>query len=299
MRCRNVTCGVILSSIFLMIPSFLFAAELYMDAVPTSAREGEFVEVTLYLNPEEKINAVEGGIVYSEHLQVSRVVYGNSLIALWARPPQEDNGEISYAGIVPGGYEGDYSPNWEGVRSGKILTVVFEAVQQGDAWVQIKRDSVVLLHDGKGTEAPLVVSDIEFPIHGVADEASQSQWNDTVAPEAFVPIVTKQCGQPSDDVYCIVFYTTDKQSGVSHYEVQEGSGDFTVATSPYMLKTKTGEQLISVKAVDQAGNVRVETVTVHTPEEPEEKNSFVLLVVCVSVLFTVIFMWRFYKKKEV
>ncbi|MCK5591644.1 MAG: hypothetical protein KAI72_06790 [Candidatus Pacebacteria bacterium] len=246
-------------------PFFVGAAELYLDADHSSMRVGDIIEVSLMLDAEEDVvNALEGSVSFSQNLIVRQIRYGNSLIQLWMQKPIQKGDSIVYAGIVPGGYSGEISPHWKGNRPGKILSIVFEATKIGDGWVQVNRDSIVLLHDGIGTEASLIVRDMNIEVtEGEGIGQKEVDWGDKVPPESFTPIVIRKPDNFLTGKYYIVFDTQDKNSGVHHYEVKERGTDYIVAESPYLLKNQRFDQDVTVVAFDNAGNVRIEIVPAH------------------------------------
>ncbi|MCK5027741.1 MAG: hypothetical protein KAS07_04955 [Candidatus Pacebacteria bacterium] len=244
-------------------PFFASAAEFYIETVPTSARVGEFIEAILFLDTQnDTINAIEGSVSYSPHLSVSHIYHGDSFVTFWMKPPVVEGDSIFYAGIVPGGYRGEVSPRWQGYRPGKVMKIVFEVHKSGEAWIQVNRESVVLLHDGSGTEAQLTVKDIALTVSGGVEAFFPNvvDWNDAVEPEPFVPIVIRNPDRRFGGKYYLIFETTDKLSGIHHYEVREGEGGFVPTISPYLLENQKRNVEISVKAVDKAGNERMETI---------------------------------------
>jgi len=80
-----------------------------------------------------------------------------------------------------------------------------------------------------------------------------------------------------DGRYVVTFNTTDKQSGLDHYEIMEEPLDhfnlflwgaltapWKTAQSPYLLTDQTLNSTIRVKAIDKAGN---EYIAVYVPAE--------------------------------
>jgi len=57
-----------------------------------------------------------------------------------------------------------------------------------------------------------------------------------------------------DGNYFLTFSTTDKTSGIAHYDVVEGLSLQEDTTSPYALKDQTLKQSLVVRAFDKAGN---------------------------------------------
>ena len=204
---------------------------------------------------EETINAIEGSTSFSRHLILKQIRSGNSLIGLWVEPPTAEGDHVVFAGIVPGGYLGELGPNWKGARPARIFSLVFEVGESGEAWIQVDRESTVLLHDGKGTEAYVTVEDAVVKV--LKGKATPSpnviNWEDEEMPESFTPSVELF----SDGLYYLIFVTRDKGSGVAYYDVCEGGGSFATAESPYLLEEQLLGVPITVRAVDKNGNKRL------------------------------------------
>ncbi|MCL4517169.1 MAG: hypothetical protein M1379_16555, partial [Firmicutes bacterium] len=78
---------------------------------------------------------------------------------------------------------------------------------------------------------------------------------DATPPAAFTP-VADPAGWTSQTTPTITFATTDATSGIDHYELKVGNEAFAVVTSPHTLPAQPdGEQVVTVRAVDKAGNV--------------------------------------------
>ena len=83
-----------------------------------------------------------------------------------------------------------------------------------------------------------------------------------------------------------VFNTSDTGSGIDHFEISEGGQRFTRAESPYLLKDQSRTATIEVKAIDYAGNERVETI----PAELPAKYSSVAIA-ALSLVIAVLLTW--------
>jgi hypothetical protein len=85
---------------------------------------------------------------------------------------------------------------------------------------------------------------------------------DTGAPEDFLPIVEPP-GVLTTPTPQIIFSTTDAISGIAYYEVKIDTGEFTKQESPYTSPPlQSGIHVISVKAVDNAGNITISKIQV-------------------------------------
>ncbi|MDD5251425.1 MAG: cohesin domain-containing protein [Patescibacteria group bacterium] len=282
---------------FLFSVSSVFAAEALLEVKAPAIRVGDEFEVGLFLNTEnEDVNAVEGKVVFPEHLLELKGIYdGNSIINLWIERPNAKNGEILFSGIVPGGYLG---------KKGPIFSVVFQSKQEGSGSIEIQ-DMRALLNDGNGTGAHTTVSDVQFSVskQTSASPPAVVEKKDTDRPEIFKPIVTIN---PTvfDGKYFLVFATQDKGSGIDRYEIREGDGPFILARSPYLLQNQNLDKEITVKAVDRSGNVRTVTVPAEKPmtyQVADKKNTGMLLASAVIVIAAALvakLLWRRHTKSS-
>ena len=70
------------------------------------------------------------------------------------------------------------------------------------------------------------------------EEGGVGASTDTEPPLPFTPKLERD---PNLDggKYVVIFNTEDKDSGIDHYEVKDGSGPWVVAESPYVLKDQS------------------------------------------------------------
>jgi hypothetical protein len=139
--------------------------------------------------------------------------------------------------------------------------------------IKILENSQVFLNDGKGTLTKLNLQNSKIKILPTTGEGL-NEWrekllNDTTPPEPFEIQIQKE---PNifDGKYFIVFYTTDKETGVDYYMVKEGEREWKIAKSPYLLENQNLDEEIKVKAVDRAGN---ETIATYYPEKQKSKET--------------------------
>ncbi len=125
---------------------------------------------------------------------------------------------------------------------------------------------------------------------------------DTVVPNVLAPTLdTDQISTKGSTT--LRFGTTDELSGVDHYEVSLNQGSYSVAESPYLLqKLEPNTYLVSVKAVDRAGNAifGASTLRVYPPElfpgsaqsaaEGADRKLLIITVLVVAAVLAII-MW--------
>lgn len=266
------------------IPSTLHAATLYFDPSSADVYRGDSITLALRIDTEENecINTVEAVIKYDPSIRAVDISRGDSILNLWVEPPviDENNHTISFAGGIPGGYCGRIpgDPRLTNV----ILEIVFRSPglsigggSNPSARIWIDEASQVLLHDGFGTNAPALFLDSTITLLDSAGSAPADDWTaavreDTDLPSDFAITLSKD-EYAFNGMYFITFNSVDKQSGIDHYEVMEepfsefktfkwGRADapWIVTESPYVLIDQTLNSTIRVKAIDKAGNERIE-----------------------------------------
>jgi hypothetical protein len=292
--CTHRIFFLFVSCLLLFVASPVRAAEFYFDA-PSPLGVGDSFEAVLYLNTEE-INAVEGTIVFpSDVLQLSEIREANSIINLWVEKPRlVSDGQIVFSGIIPGGYQGP---------RGSLLRLVFVAKKEGQGAIEVK-EARALLNDGKGTETALTIFPYRYTISKAPGGLTVPVIQDEERPESFAPEVYHDHNL-LDDQWFMVFATQDKRSGIDHYEVKEArhriSGMFkgwTTAESPYVLQDRELRSTIFVKAIDKAGNARIETIPPRNPLRwYEDYENWIIILLGSSLAFAFgIYLWRKHEK---
>jgi hypothetical protein len=273
----------------LLLPGqFASAATLYIDpGLSTLARgDGEIVSVRLDTDEasEECVNAVEGVVQLVGPARAVDVSLGGSIFSIWIETPTiSNNGQtVTFAGGIPNGYCGrvDGDPRLTNNLFDIILRT--DAIAPSDqktveAVVNFTEQTHAYLNDGFGTKATLTVQPKFITVlpnlsNGLLDPWKDEVALDTIKPQVFSVELTKDSKTFSGKYY-ITFNTTDKQTGIDHYEIIEeplsqfGSFLWGRATapwvedrSPYVLKDQTLNSVIRVKAVDKAGNEHITTL---------------------------------------
>jgi len=254
------------------------------------------VDVRLEIG-EQCVNTVEASIKFDhQYLNLVDFSTGGSFLSLWvARPSGEElaaanrDGRIYFAGGLPGGYcgrvPGDIGP------SDVAATLVFRVPENvagsfsgQPAGLSFTDPTRVLLNDGLGSEDVLLKKEASFRLTPPTAGAPRQEWQtqlvaDRLPPEPFV-IELRQDPAMFSGQYYVFFTTTDKQSGLDHYEILETKPNapsagrlvrwwetlrvrwlpapaWKIIVPPYLLHDQTLSSLIKVKAVDKAGNEKV------------------------------------------
>ena len=277
---------------FLLFPFLSNATTLYFSPETAEYGKGDIFKVEVRLDTKgDSINTCEAKISFNKNqLEVTDISKGGSLMTLWAKDPfySDAEGTIILVGGIPSGFKGD----------GKIISIIFRATESGSANLSFQDDSRALLNDGKGTPAPLVKEDAIFEISSSPTGQSFDEWQkeiekDKTSPEPF-EIKIGQDPAVFEGKYFIVFSTTDKQTGVAYYQIKEGDSEWKAEDSPYPLENQDLKEKILVKAVDKAGNERIEEFS------PPKSNLFYLeLLSLLIIIFCIIyFLFKKFKSKK-
>lgn len=291
------------------------AASLYFDPGESSLSPGDTVVVAVRLNtePDECINIVDAVISYDPAVPPVDISRGQSILPLWVEEPtiNTENNTISFAGGIPNGYCGRVQGDPR--LTNEILKIVFQVpglrIGYGDSspttTVSFAPETAVYLNDGFGTRAEVQTVDATFVTSRTPGAETKNEWSrlitgDSEAPSQFSITLVQDDGVFSGKYY-IVFNTTDKQTGIDHYEIMEEpltqaklfvwggvQAPWVRARSPYVLEDQSLNSTIRVKAVDKSGN---EYVATFVPEEVLRTTSLYSLAITsvfgVAVLLTV------------
>ncbi|MBI3075143.1 MAG: hypothetical protein HYY92_02970 [Parcubacteria group bacterium] len=313
-------------SFALMFPVFGHAASLYFTVPKDVVFVGEDFDVTLMLDTEgEAVNTVGGEIRLPKDIFFLKSTHtGDSIIDLWIEGPREEGGAIVFSGIIPGGFQGIRSPFSSVFSPGKVLTLALRARAPGTAVFSL--DGVtVLAHDGAGT--PIAVSSRKgtIAVEKAGDEEpafagasagkqetgdKEQETRDMTPPERFEITITRD---PSlyDNQWTAIFATQDKESGVGYYELYESGKEYGIeeiaamggipwerAQSPYLLKNQGETHHVYIKAVDNAGNIRISHAGSSVSLLPVDKKVSLLfaLGIITILLLAVFFRKKYYTK---
>jgi hypothetical protein len=276
---------LVFTLVFLIFPVFVFGATLYLEPKEGEYKLGDHFGVKIRIDPEgECINTISVDLSFpNDILVLEGIDIGESIITIWVDKPSSfdikkinETGKIHFSGGIPGGYCGRI-PGDPGLTNMVaelrfyIPSMIVGEAKEETGEIKILESSQVFLNDGKGTLAKLNFEDSKIKIlptaGGGLNEWREKLLNDTSPPEPF-EIQIQRDPTIFDGKYFIVFYTTDKETGVDYYMVKEGEREWKIAKSPYLLENQNLDEEIKVKAVDRAGN---ETIATLYPEKIKEK----------------------------
>jgi hypothetical protein len=275
------------------------AATLYIDPGVATLNRGDAITAAVRIMPDqgasECINAVDAVITYTDNIQPVDVSIGKSILNVWLEQPviNKEERTITFAGGIPNGYCGrvDGDPRLTNI----LAEIVFRSPgmmvggsDDSEVKIEFTPETQALLNDGLGTRAPLITLPATFTLSKDPGSELRDDWrlsvqDDDFPPEEFSIELVRDDITYSGKNY-IVFSTTDKQTGISHYEVMEepvlqfsafkwgGTGVpwIEVNSTQYVLEDQTLNSIIRVKAIDKAGN---EYVATYIPDESKQALS--------------------------
>jgi hypothetical protein len=280
---------ILFLGVLLFVASSAEAATLYIDPPKPTLNRGDAVTLAVRLDTDEAagecVNAIDGVITYNNAITPVDISLGQSILPVWVEEPTIDKEKrtITFAGGIPNGYCGRIEGDPR--LTNTVVELIFRApgltVGGGDTdpigRVEFAPESKAYLNDGFGTEATLTTLGAELTLNKTVGTEIVDEWrdeinNDEIPPEEFT-ISLERDETAFDQKYYIVFNTTDKQSGISHYEVIEeapkeaklftfgaATAPWIEARSPYVLDDQSLRSTIRVRAIDKAGNEYIATL---------------------------------------
>ncbi len=302
---------------FLMLLQPVHAATLYLSPTTAELNRGDSVKLSLRLDvdQDECVNAIDGVISYTDNIEPVDISRGLSIMSIWVEEPVINRVDrtITFAGGIPNGYCGRIVGDPR--LTNNIIDIVFQSPglvignKQGTssemARVEVTDATQAYLNDGFGTRTVVQNLGADIALKPSPGGQIQNEWGDIVArdeqpPEEFSITLERTQNAFSND-YFITFNTTDKQSGIDHYEVIEeplsefwdfrwGAEDapWIEARSPYVLKDQSLNSTIRVRAIDKAGNEYIATFIPDEAARTLSLNQLVAIGVSLGTLILLI-----------
>jgi hypothetical protein len=188
------------------------------------------------------------------------------------------------------------------------MTVTFRAEREGTAVpVIVGNDAIALLDDGNASEARTSISGDSVTV--LASDGATCVGRAPV----IIPVTDDEPPLPFnieiartenvyDGDYFASYHTTDSDSGVAYYEVRESSSFYSSQwirhPGPYRLHTQGGSVQLSVRAVDNVGNVRTESMrtTLEPVRSPMGFGDLTLLMVAGAL--AVLILWHVWHQRD-
>lgn len=293
---RNVLSLLAVPMLFFAMASVTEAASLYIDPAFSGISRGDAVTLSVRLDVDQEngecINAVDGVIKYSENIAPVDISVGDSIFNVWVEQPviNEEERTITFAGGLPNGYCGRISGDPR--LTNTLVKLIFRSpgftIGTGGstngsttATVEFAPETTAYLNDGFGTKAELGLYGASIDLSPTPGTELKDPWREAVITDVIPPqefSIGLERIPPETGKYHVIFNTTDKETGIDHYEIMEeplskfmafewGRADapwIVTKNNAYELKDQSLNSTIRVKAIDKAGNEYIATLL---PEE--------------------------------
>lgn len=251
---------IILILTFLISAQQVAAASLYLKTKDT-------LSILSIDTGTENINTIEATISYdSNNTDCIASPSANSIIALWITQPVIKNSQITFAGIIPGGYIGQ----------GDIISISCQA-KNGATMTPLNLDQNkihIYLNDGTGKLSNVTVSANQVINSEEKQNLDNALTSDKNPPEITNLEISKN-NTLTENQYLLIFNATDKKSGIASIAIAlsdkkldavKDASEITTnlpwiaVESPYTLPQAALGKYIYLKATDQAGNISLATL---------------------------------------
>jgi hypothetical protein len=288
-KSKNVLRAIVLCTLFL--PHFAVAAELSLG-IGEKAADGSR-DIVLLLQAGAPVNALEGTVNVPLNAELLDITDAGSPVQFWIERPHlsDTKDKITFSGIIPGGF------------SGEAALFHFRTKSDPTQFVIDKNATRILLNDGAGTADSMKVE---------AQRALPAQFilprsvDDKSAPNPFTPekaVLPTETGETPS----LVFNAHDSESGIVRYEIayspvavdpNDPSLVWESVSSPLLLHPANSKKFIYVKAIDRAGNFRIEEVSPSSSRSGLLLPRTVLFFGIISIVCAFVFGIMFFIKKR-
>jgi hypothetical protein len=282
-------------SLCIIFPASTHAAFFEFDPQDSSLGVDNTVfKIGLLISSNEPVNTFDVTLHIPLSLSLVDISDGNSVINLWIKRPilDQTTHTLSFSGITPGGFVG---------KRGQLLILKFKALTQAQAIITVDHtQTVVYAHNEHPYPVLITSEDISLPaVYG--KENININIPDTIPPQIFTPEILSDPNLFDGD-NTLVFSTTDKDSGITYYEVKESifgnlfpNIGWHTAESPYRLSDQTGLSHVFVRAVDEKNNT---TTVALTYSYPLFLYGFIILFCIISLItFLHVFFQKIFNRK--
>lgn len=260
------------------------AMSVYFEKDVQDVKVGDTFIINTYIDSENtEINGVDGVIKIDGNVDLLNMSVAGSVFDLWPNKPSLKNQEISFVGGSPSNVFG---------KKNKIFSFAVKARDIGKVNISLKQADV-FLGDGKGTKLASMGKSMLFDIgksnNVVKNELSELILNDKTLPKDFKIELGRDYSM-YDGKYFISFYTTDNESGINRYEVRENNLPAIRSTNSYVLEDQSLKGFVEVKAIDNAGNIRIELLDLSKISVSENNKYKYIYTIVIAVIILIIFL---------
>lgn len=246
--------------LFVVKADFVLASSLSVIAPKEIDNQKQFEVKVNFDTGGTSVNSFDITVSYpKEILKFEGYKEEGSINKSWYVAPTDKGGLINFIGIIPGGVDGVYDPDKNGLQAIPITRLLFSPISNGVGEFKIINSSV-LENNGLGT--PLVYdvnnSQISVSINNIENVEDKK---DNESPLAF-QIEFIESGFFSKTPSMIIFSTIDKESGIKAYQIRKSNNTWKDVTSPLAVSKSLLKKDIMVRAVDFNDNFRESKISI-------------------------------------
>lgn len=281
---------ITMKKLFLLLSIFFiyataFAADVSVIAPTTISNKGQF-NVQVNLNTDNtSVNSVDITITYPKDiLSFKGYKEDGAIKKIWLTSPKDTNGVIHFSGIIPGGVDGVYDPDKNGLQPIPLVQLLFSAKGSGTGTFAIIH-SDILQNDGVGTSLVHEDKNARIVVSLTSEQTvtNESDYADKDLPDPFV-IEYIQSGLFSETPSMISFFATDASSGIEKYQMKNPNGSWKDVVSPLPIPRGILKREVIVRAIDFAGNSRESDVEIPGIVSPLQLLG--IIIFCLACYFT-------------
>ncbi|MDB5194290.1 MAG: hypothetical protein JWN50_304 [Parcubacteria group bacterium] len=220
----------------------------------------------------DSVNTLEATVMLPPNVHISSIADGGSMILIWLKEPVTDENArtITFTGLTPGGFTGTHA----------VFSFTGD-FSESDIKTMSVSHVTALKNDGKGTVVrPFLTLE------------PGTETADAEPPVPFLPVVAMSKDLSAGQAF-VSFLSEDKGAGIDHYEYattfifSPKAGDWQTTGSPLLLSASDASKKIYIKAVDRAGNERIEEI--NGPKYYERIGELAILI---SILICALYYGR-------
>lgn len=236
-------------------------ADFLFDYNTLELNQNNEIKINLFVKADNnRLNAISGKLKIPQNILIKEIIDSSSGINFWIEKPSLTNNEITFAGIVPGGFDGQIN----------IFSLIIKGEQEGENSLSLST-AEALIHDGQGTSDNVNYYPLTIKVLPASDEAIKVMTIEDGEPPEIIWFEIIKDKSLFNKKYTAIFLAEDKQSGVDYYEILEQRqynffgikyvlGKWQKAESPYLLNDQQLKSHITLKAVDKAGYQKISEI---------------------------------------
>ena len=235
-----------------------------------SSKDG-VTTVAVMVDPEnQSINTIAGSLHYDPNvLSIKAIRTVDSIVTFWVDQPKETTpGVITWAGVIPGGFDGVRNALTNDITPGMVFQLVITPVSTGTSTIFL--DSLdIRLNDGKATSAVVTTTPLSLTVDQKFRNAVIDPERSVSEADASFRALLAHDPALASGKWAVVFTVDNSRITIDHYEVAESfrsdpsalaPSQWHTVESPYILNDQYRTHYVHIRAIAQNGQTYVTTI---------------------------------------